>query len=144
MRPDHLGAGTTWPFMRRGLVGLVAAAAACALHPSSMIPSETFRAAGIEWQRNWPGDRLMTRAQAHAYCESIFLGGVSWRLPTREELEALWNLRTTAPRIGHPELFWSSTPRDGETGKAARVLVNLRGIDTFVDLDEERFVRCVR
>lgn len=99
---------------------------------------ETLRAASLVWQAK-PDRRHRTWADAKTYCSQLSLSGHSWRLPTKEELKALYE--SNAPGIRDMGFYWSSTPADSTT--AWFVMFNDGGVGAL-GLGSEFSVRCVR
>ena len=66
---------------------------------------DTFGAAGLVWQAN-PSQVAMSWADAKAYCAKLDLAGGGWRLPTKEELLALYATHNMPKEFRN---YWSST-----------------------------------
>lgn len=75
--------------------------------PAAASRAETLRAAGLVWQEE-PAAAEMNWADAKAYCASLGLAGGGWKLPTRDELKALYNINAPAPGA-RGTTYWSST-----------------------------------
>lgn len=74
----------------------------------------TFRAAGLTWQRE-PAPRAMGLRDAESYATKLALGGTGWRLPTVQELKALYNaMRSSLALARYPGIhegwYWSRSP----------------------------------
>ena len=105
---------------------------------------------GLMWQKaTAPG--TYTWQQALAYAEGLTLGGHSdWRLPNRNELQALVDYSRSAPSID-PVLasdtvtsdYWSSTTHVDNTGSAWEVQF-LGGIVRYYPKSSSNYVRAVR
>jgi hypothetical protein len=105
----------------------------------------TFRAAGLEWQTQ-PADREMTWESAKAYAQGLALDGGGWRLPTKDELLALYATKSfgTAAFPGMDSgVYWSSSAVAGLSGGAWDVFFGYGYSDDVVVGDINR-VRCVR
>jgi len=80
----------------------------------------TFWAAGLRWQRE-PPNRVMGLEDAERYATKLTLGGMEWRLPTVQELKALYDAMQSSPdlttNLGMDEgWYWSGSPYpDGNT-----------------------------
>jgi cytohesin len=78
---------------------------------------ETFHFAGVTWQREAaPG--TMNLEDAHSYASGLTLAGGGWRLPTVDELKALYSAKLSSPAIAaHPGMrkgwYWSGSPYPG-------------------------------
>ena len=76
----------------------------------------TDNSTGLIWERS-TGSTTYTWEQAKTYCETLTLGGKSWRLPTRNELQTLvdYSIANPGPVINPTffpnaaHLYWSST-----------------------------------
>jgi Protein of unknown function (DUF1566) len=73
--------------------------------PSASTDSETLNVAGHVWQTQ-PPPNTMAWVAATAYCKSLELAGGGWRLPTSDELQALWKSKAVEHE---PQFYWSSS-----------------------------------
>jgi formylglycine-generating enzyme required for sulfatase activity len=91
------------------------------LFGSKSASSETFHAGGHEWQRE-PAPSGMTWEEAKTYAASLRLAGGGWRLPSKEELLALYAARATEQLTGVPGMasgiYWSSATYQFNTDDA--------------------------
>lgn len=97
-----------------------------------------FRAVGLFWPKQPPAG-WMPWADAKTYCAQLALAGGGWRLPTRDELKALYDSNT--PHAPHGDWYWSSTPAGGSS--AWHVSFASGGVDADGVRTPNR-VRCVR
>jgi serine/threonine-protein kinase len=108
-------------------------------------PGVTFRAAGLEWQTQ-PANREMTWKSAKAYAQELALAGGGWRLPTKDELQALYATKSSGT-AAFPGMdsgwYWSSSAVSGSSGFAWYVYFG-NGYTYNVDVGGYYRVRCVR
>lgn len=76
---------------------------------SAVTPPETFVACGLEWQAE-PAEGMTTWDKATAYAATFDLAGGGWRLPTLDELKALYKSKAVT-RYGW---WWSSSACDSD------------------------------
>jgi Protein of unknown function (DUF1566)/PEGA domain len=102
----------------------------------------------LTWQRDVEM-RSVTQSEASTYCSGLTLAGGGWRLPTREELTSIVDLRNspTIARSVFPNTlagcFWSSSSYTGARDRAW--LVNFAdGYASFDTVLKPCRVRCVR
>jgi hypothetical protein len=74
----------------------------------------TFRAEGLTWERE-PAPCEMGLGDAESYANKLTLGGARWRLPTVQELKALYNAMRSSPGLtAYPGMkkgwYWSGSP----------------------------------
>ncbi len=80
----------------------------------------TFRAAGLTWQQQ-PAPQALNCDQARSYAANLALAGVGWRLPTVQELHALYKATRSPTILGAlPGMdsgwYWSISPHpEGNT-----------------------------
>ncbi len=107
---------------------------------------ETFRAAGLEWQMQ-PAPNVMNWEDAKSYCANLSLAGGGWRLPTKDELLALYNAKTSSAEIAaYPHMnwwYWSSSPSPGGSS-GAWIVVFYGGYAHYGGVSDYGYVRCVR
>jgi len=116
-----------------------------------VIEGETVRdgSTNLVWQRGVP-DRRYDWENARAYCASLSLAGLSsgWRLPSREGLEGLVDLRYRPTIAPEPfpdtpaDWFWSSSVNSSTNG--AWVVYFGNGGADGNDVSTDNNVRCVR
>lgn len=119
-------------------------------------PSDTFHAAGSEWQRVPPPNR-MTWEEAKTYAANLRLAGGGWRLPSKDQLLALYAARASEQLTRLPGMasgyYWSSTTyhfsaddamvvdfRDGHETSKTKWQNQMRDRDGLYGM----VVRCVR
>jgi hypothetical protein len=108
---------------------------------------ETFQAAGLTWQTRLAPEKMNWEA-ARAYCTNLSLDGGNWRLPSAEEMTALYNAKQASMELqklpGMLDIYWSSSAFTfmGLTSPTTCSLIDGRGIpnNTFMQWN----VRCVR
>ena len=114
--------------------------AAAAARPTFRQPST-----GLVWQKE-PADRLMNWDEAMSYCATLSLAGGGWRLPTKDELLALDNAKSSVdawvPGM-YGRVYWSSSSVAGSSGNAWPVNFNY-GYSYSHDASNTFSVRCVR
>ncbi len=92
---------------------------------------------------------------ANSMCNNSRVGGLTdWRLPTKDELFQLYNMRndiggfTTEPGYNHRHLYWSSThnPNSGNGNYSKHWLINFSSGAASIEYDDIYAVsaRCVR
>jgi hypothetical protein len=101
----------------RGLLKIMAIAVALSSGGWYVYQSRygVFTAAGLTWQKE-DSNKFMKWADADQYCKNLMLPGGGWRLPTKNELEALYMSPSSSIVFGHPHdlgRLWSSTADDG-------------------------------
>jgi hypothetical protein len=90
--------------------------------PSSVVSEQgvTFRAADLEWQKQ-PAPNEMNWASAKSYCQGLALAGGGWRLPSKDELLALYATKASGT-ASFPGMdvgfYWSSSAVSGSSGYA--------------------------
>jgi hypothetical protein len=102
----------------------------------------------LTWQQSVP-TTTSTLASATAYCSTLSLVGLAWRLPTLMELMTIVDYSVSVPSIDSsafpatpPSGFWTSTPTTGSGG--------VWDVDFFFGqsgagiLAGTAYVRCVR
>jgi hypothetical protein len=115
------------------------AAAAEAENKKHETPKGFVSQGGLTWM---PVSFYKPWAEANAYCTNTAINGqAGWRLPTKEELSALYNSGSMNDQGGTLAYTWSSTP-DG-SGKHYRVNLYSGYDGSFSDTDSV-FVTCVR
>lgn len=103
----------------------------------------------------WPKEgskEYMDFADAEKYCKEFKLGGFEdWRIPTREELESILDLKKDHPAIDpifteEGNWYWSSTPYAGLAGYAgfAWIVSFDVGSVSWYSRDDSNYVRPVR
>lgn len=118
---------------------------------------------GLSWQRQTPtsydgctGKKAQpadtcTWQEAHTYCSRLKLAGLSWRLPTKVELDSLLDfrpeVRTLDPDIffvtDYESLYWSSSPVFENPTRAWATWFGA-GMSATPTTDMPQAVRCVR
>jgi len=103
----------------------------------------------LTWQQMLPREPL-TWADARDYCNSLDLNGAGWRLPSVGELQTIVDESRSNPSIdpkafpGTPaEYFWTSSILPRFASYAWTVYFGY-GLSTFFDVNQTRWVRCVR
>jgi hypothetical protein len=114
---------------------------------------------GLIWERGisdgtqtW--DSAASLGSAQAYCQSLTLGGHSWRLPTIKELSTLLSMdviqnagvmtnTTVFPAITGAMFFWSSSANLLISGMAWGVNFQYGWVN-FADYPATSHVRCVK
>ena len=108
-------------------------------------PRASFRAADLEWQKQ-PAPNEMNWASAKSYCQGLALAGGGWRLPSKDELLALYATKASGT-ASFPGMdvgfYWSSSAVSGSSGFAW--LVNFySGNTSYGGVGVNYRVRCVR
>ncbi|MEI7895127.1 MAG: DUF1566 domain-containing protein, partial [Myxococcales bacterium] len=96
-------------------------------------------AANLVWQKE-PAPNEMNWESAKSYCQGLTLAGGGWRLPTKEELLALYATRSLP--MNH-DWYWSSSAVAGSSGYAWFVSFSSGNTYSYVVGNRGR-VRCVR
>ena len=103
----------------------------------------------LTWQQGLPKEPLTWMA-ARDYCNSLDLNGTGWRLPSVGELQTVVDERRSNPSIdvrafpGTPsEYFWTSSVLPRFASYVWTVYFGY-GLSTFFDVNQTRWVRCVR
>jgi formylglycine-generating enzyme required for sulfatase activity len=83
-------------------------------------PRASFRAADLEWQKQ-PAPNEMNWEDAKSYCQGLALAGGGWRLPSKDELLALYATKSSGT-ASFPGMdaggYWSSSAVAGSSGYA--------------------------
>ena len=101
--------------------------------------AKDFTQGGLTWMVN---NQTMTWSAANTYCEHYAHGGqTGWRLPTKDELKALYDSGTLSDQGWTLLNTWSSTP-DNAVYHYSVDLSN-GGVHAYGDTDND-YVTCVR
>jgi thiol-disulfide isomerase/thioredoxin len=114
-----------------------------------LAPPPSFRAAELQWQAV-PAENEMTWKEAMAHCAALAPGDGWWRLPSKEELEALFRVRGAL--LSDPSIrglnfdwYWSSTVHEGGSWSSWAVYASNGGMGaSTADWRSSYRVRCVR
>jgi hypothetical protein len=83
-------------------------------------PGASFRAANLVWQKE-PAPNQMNWESAKSYCQGLTLAGGGWRLPSKDELLALYATKSSGT-ASFPGMdagyYWSSSAVSGSSGYA--------------------------
>ena len=103
----------------------------------------------LTWQQALPKEPLAW-ADARDYCSSLDLNGTGWRLPSVGELQTIVDESRSNPAIDPkafpgtpPEYFWTSSILPRFSSYVWTVYFGY-GLSTFFDVNQTRWVRCVR
>ncbi|MBI5546718.1 MAG: DUF1566 domain-containing protein [Deltaproteobacteria bacterium] len=109
---------------------------------------------GLIWQRTVPSQSY-SKSAGRTYCQTLNLGGFStgWRLPEKEEMETLVDVRavnpnssidqTAFPNTPNFARFWTSTPYARNGLRSWTIEFGTGSTGNYEDLNAYR-VRCVR
>jgi len=117
------------------LPGAAASAAPSAAPAAPELDDDSIAAAGLIWQKHRA--REMNWADAKGYCASR--PGGAWRLPSKDELLALFR----SGAVERSRFYWSGTSVTGMVSDAWGVDFDLGGASTR-DTGGTNYVRCVR
>lgn len=110
-------------------------------------PGETFHVGKLEWQLT-PAGGAMDWQSAKIYCDTLSLTGGGWRMPSRDELDALYASKPhgNAAKPGMDRgSYWSSSTSTDISVHVHGWLVNFHtGSTEIEDLSSDYSVRCVR
>ncbi|GEM_PF-2686406 len=109
---------------------------------------------GLWWQRDVNPNKQYTWQEAKDYCDLLELGGAKdWRLPHRDELCTIVDVKTSAPSIDTkafpdtpPKPFWTAT-KYSLKGYAWGIDFNDASVDCgqgYAAHNKPHYVRCVR
>jgi hypothetical protein len=103
-------------------------------------------AAGHEWK--WlPPAGAMTFEVAKTYCAGLTIAGGRWRLPTVDELRALFAAKEAGPKFPFAQAVFMSSARDLQANGALVCVGMSNGLAMTLDdgqSDQKGTVRCVR
>ena len=121
------------------------AAAREAAAREAALAEAAFRAAGLVWQKQ-PAPNEMNWESAKSYCQGLALAGGGWRLPSKDELLALYATKASGtasfPGMNYGR-YWSSSAVSGSSGNAWYVNFYY-GATLYNDVGSNGRVRCVR
>ena len=121
------------------------AAAREAAAREAALAEAAFRAAGLVWQKQ-PAPNEMNWESAKSYCQGLALAGGGWRLPSKDELLALYATKASGT-ASFPGMdgggYWSSSAVSGSSGYAWGVPFS-NGYTSTNGVGYGNRVRCVR
>ncbi len=104
---------------------------------------------GLTWQRAIAPEKL-NWSDAKSYCNALRLAGGGWRLPSKDELFSLVQVKSLGRTIDTvafpdtpPDWFWTSSPLAGYSSYAWNVYFGDGYVD-YLDVSVTNRVRCVR
>ena len=107
--------------------------------PGGPTHDATLSVSRLVWQRQRAAE-LMTWDDAKSYCARLDLGGIGWRLPTKDELLELKKTKA----IPSSQTYWSSSSVAGFPSRVWSVGFGERGVADYTVAFERFSVRCVR